>query len=299
MRMLLEGRYRLYRCRTCRTQFLRAIDGSSGESRYWGDSERYKFRLYASEDVRLAYERRYRRILQRLLPGTASIGSVIDIGCGIGNFLAFAEAQGWKAVGFDVASKAAAEARSRNLTVYSEPEDLDRHVPDETVDLATLWDVIEHLLSPRPVLGAVARKLRPGGGLIIETPNAAFPLRPVARGMRRFSGGRLRRLSGRLYYWEHKTYFTARGLASLVEDEGFTVAKILRENSPRVKMSKLFEHGAAGGSSLNRFLARTWPLLDVGTRAAGLGNKLVLFATKPTTQAPPAARPVIASSDCF
>jgi SAM-dependent methyltransferase len=43
--------------------------------------------------------------------------------------------------------------------------------PDESFDLVVLTEVIEHLENHRAALGEVARVLRPGGHLILTTPN--------------------------------------------------------------------------------------------------------------------------------
>lgn len=145
------------------------------------------------------------------------------------------------------------------------------------MDAGTMWDVIEHIVDPRPVVRDLVRKIRPGGALVIETPDANFPVRPALRWLRCASRGRIK-LSGKMYYWEHKVYFTEEGLSRLVRSEGCEVVKVLRMNSPHVKMTKIFQHSAAQGNLAGRVLYRTWPFLDGATRRLGLGNKLILVA---------------------
>ena len=50
-------------------------------------------------------------------------------------------------------------------------------VPDESVGVAVLVHVLDHLLDPADMLRQVARKLRPGGGILLVTHNERSLLR--------------------------------------------------------------------------------------------------------------------------
>jgi SAM-dependent methyltransferase len=281
LRMRLRRRYQLLRCQECRTQFFVALDGSPDTSEYWSDP--YKFEVYTDEAVRRDLDARYRRVLHRVRESVGTIRSVVDLGCGVGNFVEFAARQGWEAVGFDVDADAVKAARARGLRATDDDAELDRMVPGGSADVGTLWDVIEHLSEPRPLLRRALSKVRPGGALVIETPDASFPLRPVLRALRWASGGRIA-LAGRMYYWEHKVYFTRHGLERLLGEFGCVVEWVGRENSPRVKMARLWEQGARQGRPASQAMVRAWPWLDRATRAINVGNKIVLVAR--TTSAP-------------
>jgi SAM-dependent methyltransferase len=74
----------------------------------------------------------------------------------------------------DVSAVAVASSRSRGLDAYqvdvnSEPLPFN----DESFDLVYLTEVIEHLVRPDRALQEVRRVLRPGGQLIVSTPNLA------------------------------------------------------------------------------------------------------------------------------
>jgi 2-polyprenyl-3-methyl-5-hydroxy-6-metoxy-1,4-benzoquinol methylase len=276
--MLLRGRYRLHRCDACRTQFLRATDGSSEASEYWSDP--YKFELYSDEAVRRDFDGRYRRVFDHVERLLGPVRSVVDIGCGVGNFLDYAGRRGWDARGFDIDHDAVKWAHARGLLASADAKDFDRLAPNGSADVGTLWDVIEHLQEPQPLLRQVIAKIRPGGALVIETPDANFPLRPIVRGLREVSGGRVK-LAGRMYYWEHKVYFTVDGLRRVLSDVGCEVVSVAHENSPRVKMSRLWSRSAKGGRVASKLMVRAWPLLDRSTRLLDVGNKIILVARVP------------------
>lgn len=144
----------------------------------------------------------------------------------------------------------------------------------------TKWEVIEHLYEPAPVVRQVAAKLRPNGALILETPDAAFPVRSVLLSLYALSGGRVN-LTDPMYYWEHKSYFTAAGLTQLLARYGLEVVKVERMTSPGAKMQHLFARQAkADGSPMYRLLAQAWPVLERAARRASIGNKLIVIAVK-------------------
>ena len=273
-RLVVEGRYRLFRCANCRTQFLRALEAEPEESRYWVHKQ-YKFDVYGSSDVKRDYDQRYRIILDRAVREGGKVSSVVDFGCGSGNFLSFAEREGLEATGVDVDASAVAAARSNSLRAFLSSE-VDAHIRDYSVDMVTLWDVIEHISDPGAFLSEVLRKVRPNGLLIIETPDGTFPVRPLARFLHYISAGRIR-LVRRLYYWEHKVYFSMEGLRRLLASNGCDVVTVMKLTSPHVKMARLFEMSADRGRLEARLISRFWPFLEALTRTLGGGNKIVLI----------------------
>lgn len=275
--LLTEQRYELFRCGRCRTEFY--VDtspaASDGDSHYW---ESYKFDVYADAAVRTGFEQRYALMLDRAVDVAGPIQSVLDLGCGIGNFVSFAQGRGLNAVGIDVEPEAVAEARRRGLQAHL-AADLDEAVADEAMDAMTMWDVIEHLIDPKSVLVSGLSKVRRGGALLFETPDGAFPVRSVLLAANRFSRGKID-LTGPMYYWEHKIYFTEPGIRALLDAAGADVVSVQRATSLREKMDRGFAAGAEQGSTTSRVLKRAWPALEAGFRRAGRGNKLLVIARK-------------------
>lgn len=276
--LLSKGRYRLWRCAKCRCEFF--VDEGTGQSPgeddiYW---EAYKFDVYGDPVVQRAFERRYGDLLEEARTFAAPLESVLDIGCGIGNFVEYAQKSGLRAIGADVSVTAVEAARQRGLTVH-QSDDVNAEIPDESMDALTMWDVIEHLVEPRQVLRGLVKKVRPGGVLLFETPDGAFPVRGGLLAINRVTRGRLN-LTGPMYYWEHKAYFTEDGLRALLDSVGVDLVLLRRATSVREKMSRQFSVNAQKGSWKAKVLRRTWPVLESGFRAAGKGNKLLAVGRK-------------------
>lgn len=106
--------------------------------------------------------------LDRRLPGR---GTVLDVGCGGGRFLSLCQAKGWSAMGIEPSLEAAAHALRRGLDVRSQAWP-DPAIADESVEVITFINVLDHLPDPFEALREAARVLKPGGLLYIRVPNA-------------------------------------------------------------------------------------------------------------------------------
>ncbi|WP_406698844.1 class I SAM-dependent methyltransferase [Singulisphaera sp. Ch08] len=91
--------------------------------------------------------------------------SLLDFGCGEGDFLRAARTQGWNGCGVE-RSRAASEPG--DLTVVASLDELG----DRTrFDCATFWHVLEHLNDPVGTLDALRDHLEPDGLVLAAVPN--------------------------------------------------------------------------------------------------------------------------------
>lgn len=105
----------------------------------------------------------------RHIPRPVSGETLLDVGCGNGEFLVKAWQAGWQVEGVEPDPDAVRVCTDRGLDVR-QGTILD--VPGSSrLDGITMCHVIEHVHDPRGVLKVCADLLRPGGWLWIETPN--------------------------------------------------------------------------------------------------------------------------------
>lgn len=93
--------------------------------------------------------------------------SLLDVGCGTGNFLHKAHLQQFKAEGVEVDPDARNKAiQHTKLPVHSSLE-----VVQGTFHVITLWHVLEHTTNPTTTISLLKEKLTDNGILIIAVPN--------------------------------------------------------------------------------------------------------------------------------
>jgi 2-polyprenyl-3-methyl-5-hydroxy-6-metoxy-1,4-benzoquinol methylase len=161
--------------------------------------ESYPLRTTATERDRIESVRRFMQT-----------GRLLDFGGGIGRTALAAHAAGFKAMVLEDSHKAVADGRAHHPEIeWIEARAIPDTIADGSLDVVTLFHVLEHLPDPRAVLAQIHRKLRPGGLLLIEVPNW---------------GSHMRRLRG--LHWQyvldhHVNHFTAASLTLLVEKTGF------------------------------------------------------------------------------
>lgn len=99
--------------------------------------------------------------------------SFLDIGCATGALLEHLQKKDWRVEGVEICVPAA-EYGKRNRGVQIHVGTLETvRLPDESFDVVHFSHVIEHVPDPAAFLGEVRRLLKPGGYVIIVTPNTA------------------------------------------------------------------------------------------------------------------------------
>jgi 2-polyprenyl-3-methyl-5-hydroxy-6-metoxy-1,4-benzoquinol methylase len=160
--------------------------------------------------------------------------SVVDIGCYSGEFVAelLRRDPAWDVVGLDYDEEGLKLARLLHPELasrYRRSSVYDLDLPDESVDCVTFQEVIEHLEGPAVAVKEINRVLRPGGVLVVTTPNAyalshfvAFARSELVRRARRQRPA----LADAVFYdaWEwnrHVYCWTPSTLLTLLQVNGF------------------------------------------------------------------------------
>jgi 2-polyprenyl-3-methyl-5-hydroxy-6-metoxy-1,4-benzoquinol methylase len=140
---------------------------------------------------------------------------LLDVGCGNGIFAARMRDLGWTVSGVEPDADAAALARDAfGLDVHTGTLE-DARLPAAGYDAVTLNHVIEHVPDPQATLLECRRVLRPGGRLVIITPNIA------SLGRRLFSEDWM--------HWDvprHRFLFSCASLDALVRGAGLTTLSL-------------------------------------------------------------------------
>jgi len=117
-------------------------------------------------DYRYGVEKRYRAIMRY-----TQTGRMLDVGCATGAFLDGMREHGWRVVGVDPGVRAATYAREElGLEIQNTTFEA-AHLEPASLDLVTMWNVLEHLSDPQQALNRIGKVLRPGGLLVFAIPS--------------------------------------------------------------------------------------------------------------------------------
>jgi SAM-dependent methyltransferase len=106
---------------------------------------------------------------------------VLDLGCGLGEYVRAFARQGAEALGCDIELPRLREGRERSIAGGLERSSFlaaaGESLPfeDQSLDVVVLNEVIEHVADDRTTLREVARVLRPDGRCVIFAPNRLYP----------------------------------------------------------------------------------------------------------------------------
>jgi len=158
-------------------------------------------------------------------------GRLLDIGCGIGDSLLAAREAGYDAVGLDVGEYPVAHCRKLGFEVH-QASISDTGLEDESFDVVTMWDVVEHIPRSADGLREVARILRPGGVAALVTPTSSYIKAHVLRNTYHVYRGPWAKT--------HFVYHTPATLRRVLEESGLDVQRL-----PLVHAGAMRRGGAA------------------------------------------------------
>lgn len=175
---------------------------------------------------------------------------LLDVGSGNGEYLDKMRSFGWEVEGVETDPKAADFAcKKYNLKIHIGNLS-DCKIPSESFDVITMNHVIEHVYDPEKLLLECKRILKPGGRLVILTPNTESLGNKVFK--KNWRGLEVPR---------HMVIFSVSNLGLLVSKSGFKIealtstariARYLYSSSVHIKQGK---QGIGGGGNRGYWLA--------------------------------------------
>lgn len=163
--------FALVQCSTCSLVFTNPRPGETHLSKYYQSDQYISHTDKANSLINILYKiiRRYTlaqkiRLIKRV---NSKIGSILDYGCGTGDFIHSANKAGWQAFGYEPDNSAREIARSKNNNLIL---DSINNLPND-IDVITAWHVVEHISDLKNSLKGLKKKLKSGGHLIVAVPN--------------------------------------------------------------------------------------------------------------------------------
>jgi SAM-dependent methyltransferase len=148
------------------------------------------------------------------LPSPGKPARLLDVGCGSGVLLARMQSFGWQAEGVELDPDGVNAARARGVLVRQGTLE-QQAFPENHFDAVHSAHVIEHVYDPVSLLRECHRILKPGGTLVILTPNVE------SWGHKQFGSAWLNLDPPR-----HLVLFSAATLRRAAEQAGLTVQRL-------------------------------------------------------------------------
>ena len=224
--LLTKRGFNVVRCKACGLVYVNPRPGQAElTATYRADS--YFRAQVSTKDTHqfLARARERMHLIEEVLGRT---GDLVDVGCSIGLFLHEAAKRGWKTYGIDVNDRAVHHARQTFGLDAAVGTWEDTALKPHSFDVVTFFDSIEHVPNPTRALQKAWQVLKPGGVLVIRTPD-------IDGFLPRWTYSVLCRPFG---IWEHPTppdhlyEFSMETITRLAEKAGFRVCQAATENIP-------------------------------------------------------------------
>jgi 2-polyprenyl-3-methyl-5-hydroxy-6-metoxy-1,4-benzoquinol methylase len=142
----------------------------------------YRLRTWSAQYMRI-----YKGMAVFLKQSMAAYGlalegaKVLDIGCFTGDFIEVLDGESAEAYGIELQSRAVEIANERFPGRVYQTDVFDRTLPTSQFDVISMLGLIEHVTEPVNLLRRVTDILKPGGVLLIQTPNSGSLLASMMR----------------------------------------------------------------------------------------------------------------------
>jgi len=103
----------------------------------------------------------------KLISSLSEKGKILDIGSGTGDFLLAAKQAGWQTIGYEPNIKAKTISKQKGIELTDKINLLE----NSSIDVITMWHVLEHVPNLEEYISELKRLLKPKGTIIIAVPN--------------------------------------------------------------------------------------------------------------------------------
>ena len=271
----------IYRCRSCEFLYKETTQHPLDELEQVyqftvEDVREYFGPVLKGYDLNSAEIRLYTHVLEelcrRLGPAADGERRLLDVGCGTGALLDRSRAFGFAPYGVELNPHCARYAQEEfGLPVVAgelSTEDFD----PESFDAITMMDLIEHVPAPLALLDTARQLLKPGGFLVIYTPNHRSIIAQSALALYRATGGRLRGPAHILFGTMHVCFFDHRTLPMTLDRTGYVIDTVRRIR---------YDPQHQGDVNSQSALAIGLEALEAFAGLVGLPFRLLAFAHKP------------------
>ena len=274
-----QGAYEIFRCRVCGLGV--TSPAPSGEQLTECNRGAYgaKDRAGVYYSRRVELKKRYSSYIQRIKRFRPS-GALLDLGCNVGVFMNVAREKGFSVTGVELnADCAAYGSENCNLDIRRGTL-IGAAFRDESFDVVTMYDVLEHVPEPGALLSETIRVLKPGGLLVVQSPN-----------LNSIMAWLLKENWNWLTPPDHLYHFTPEALKMMLKNAGFRIVKVQTWEPARDFTDNIYSGFPARGPAGRIFRKFIWlaslalvPLFQSVWCMSGRGGLIEAYVVKGGTE---------------
>lgn len=151
-------------------------------------------------------------------------GALLDIGCGLGDFIIIAKQKGWDVQGVELSSYAAKYVTNKEKIKVLCGEIQPGSFAAGAFDVVTMWHALEHVDSPGEILRTIKPILKKDGMLVIEVPNAYYLVQLIKNYLNSRNIFSSFVVQGQAE--PHFFHFSVNSLRKILQDAGFVVQRV-------------------------------------------------------------------------
>lgn len=205
------GTYEILKCKGCGLGITSPFPSSEELAKSNQETYQVEQRIQTYLSRQDYFERRYKQYVNKIKTFKQK-GRLLDIGCNIGLFLKVARQEGFEVTGVEL-NKECAEYGKKNFSLDIRTEYLHEIAfPEQSFDVITLFDVLEHVPDLHGFILEVAGILKSDGLLVVQMPNLDSLMADITRSK---------------WNWltppDHLYHFTPHSIIKFLEINGFKV----------------------------------------------------------------------------
>jgi SAM-dependent methyltransferase len=170
-----KDEFKISKCDACGFKFTNPIPTENTIGEYYKSDNYISHSATKKGIINKVYHKvRERAIKQKesLISSLSKDKTLLDIGCGTGDFLGYCKTKNWEAIGLEPDEDARKLALANNNTETFSLEKLSE-LETESRDVITMWHVLEHVYNLNEDIEQYKRILKPGGHLVVAVPNCS------------------------------------------------------------------------------------------------------------------------------
>ncbi|MEM8900826.1 MAG: class I SAM-dependent methyltransferase [Bacteroidota bacterium] len=208
--------FEIWECGDCSLRFTQGIPVEEEIGKYYQSEEYISHSNTNKGIISTAYQivRQYTLKMKKNLvekDSGLSEGSILDIGCGTGEFLSVMQSAGWSVKGLEPDEGARTQAEELLGNQVFKPSQLFQESP-ASYDVISMWHVLEHVHQLHEYIKKIHEILKPNGTLFIAVPN--YLSKDAASYQKDWAAYDVPR---------HLYHFTPQALSQLVSQYGFRI----------------------------------------------------------------------------